>query len=343
MCSDSECLDNTPLPTRSVPQPEREQRRAHVILSQRRATVAQIPEQNAGSDRKVSEHTCIAVCCILGCMAADSPKAVTMDMWASELEQWNKVAWSDESSFLSHYVDGQVPVCHWRTHGTRMHYGKAASQWMQCDALGDVLLENLGSCYSYGCCFETFHLPKPCCRPFIPLIETIFLNGGGIYTLQKWFRTGLKSTTKNYVTTITSVTNVLTLIKCFMKAKNTHCWLLVLHRQSPGRLSPTFSLYFIPLLLTSSFAAVIITTATRGWHPPRMGSSRLCNITVSWNDESWNNTDYDFLGATLLQRYQIRQSKKHRSLSVTAAKHIQTHTHSKSCYLDWEHWDDSCK
>ena len=185
-------------------------------------------------ERKVSEHTCIAVCCILGCMAADSPKAVTMDMWASELEQWNKVAWSDESSFLSHYVDGQVPVCHWRTHGTRMHYGKAASQWMQCDALGDVLLENLGSCYSYGCCFETFHLPKPCCRPFIPLIETIFLNGGGIYTLQKWFRTDLKSTTKNYVTTITSVTNVLTLIKCFMQAKNTHCWLLVLHRQSPG-------------------------------------------------------------------------------------------------------------
>ncbi|KAK3575103.1 hypothetical protein QTP86_020701, partial [Hemibagrus guttatus] len=56
----------------------------------------------------------------------------------------------------------------WGTHGTRMHYGKKASWWRQCHALGNILLKNLGSCHPCGCYFDTYHLPKHCCRPCTP-------------------------------------------------------------------------------------------------------------------------------------------------------------------------------
>ena len=54
------------------------------------------------------------------------------------------------------------------THGTRMNYRKMASRQRQCDALGNVLLENLGSCHPCGCYSDTYHLPKYCCRPCTP-------------------------------------------------------------------------------------------------------------------------------------------------------------------------------
>ena len=71
--------------------------------------------------------------------------------WAHEcrnwtLEQWKKVAWSDESRFLLDHVDGRVRV-HRLPGGsdvTRMHCGKTTSQWRECDALGNVLLGTLG-------------------------------------------------------------------------------------------------------------------------------------------------------------------------------------------------------
>ncbi|KAM6977734.1 LOW QUALITY PROTEIN: uncharacterized protein FYW47_002524 [Aplochiton taeniatus] len=50
-----------------------------------------------------------------------------------------------------------------------MPYGKKASRQRSCDALGNVLLKNLGSWYSCGCYFDTYHLPKHCCRPRTPL------------------------------------------------------------------------------------------------------------------------------------------------------------------------------
>ncbi|KAK3574005.1 hypothetical protein QTP86_034358, partial [Hemibagrus guttatus] len=54
------------------------------------------------------------------------------------------------------------------TRGTRMHYGKKASQRRQCHALGNVLLGKIGFCHPCGCYFDTYHLPKHCCRPCTP-------------------------------------------------------------------------------------------------------------------------------------------------------------------------------
>ena len=80
------------------------------------------------------------------------------------MEQWKKMAWSDESRFLLQHVAGQVRV----RDGSRMHCGKKASWWRQCDALGYILLGNLGSWHSRGCYLDTYHLPKHCCRPRTP-------------------------------------------------------------------------------------------------------------------------------------------------------------------------------
>ncbi|KAK3558608.1 hypothetical protein QTP86_021665 [Hemibagrus guttatus] len=80
-------------------------------------------EVNAGSDRKGSEYT---VHHSLLCMGPHSRRAVRAPMltpvhhrkhqqWTSEhqnwtMEQWKNVAWSDESRFLLHHVDGRMCV-----------------------------------------------------------------------------------------------------------------------------------------------------------------------------------------------------------------------------------------
>ena len=88
----------------------------------RQATVAQIAEKvNAGSDRKVSEHTVHHNLLHMG-LCSHKPVRVPMLtsvhcwkhlQWAREhqnwtTEQWKKEAWSDESHFLLHHMDGRV-------------------------------------------------------------------------------------------------------------------------------------------------------------------------------------------------------------------------------------------
>ena len=101
-----------------------ERRLARLVRSHRRATVAQIAEKvNAGYDRKVSEHTVHRSLLRMG-LRSRRPVRVPMLtpvhrrkrlQWARErqnwtMEQWKKVAWSDESRFLLHHVDGRVRV-----------------------------------------------------------------------------------------------------------------------------------------------------------------------------------------------------------------------------------------
>jgi len=85
----------------------------------------------------------------------------------------------------------------WGTHGTRMLYGKKASRRRQCDALGNVLLGNLGSCHSCGCYFDTTHLNIVADHTH-PFMETVFPGGCGLFQqdnafchkakmVQEWF------------------------------------------------------------------------------------------------------------------------------------------------------------
>lgn len=53
----------------------------------------------------------------------------------------------------------------WGSDGNRKPSGKKASWWRQCEALGYALLRDLGSQYSFGCCFSMYHLPEHFCRP----------------------------------------------------------------------------------------------------------------------------------------------------------------------------------
>ncbi len=92
-----------------------------MVRYNKRATVAQ--EVKAGSDGEVSEYTVHRR--LLG-MGLHSCRPVRVPMltpvhrqkrqqWAREhqnwtTEQWKKVAWSNESCFLLHLVDGRVCV-----------------------------------------------------------------------------------------------------------------------------------------------------------------------------------------------------------------------------------------
>lgn len=89
----------------------REERRlTRVVWFNRRATVAQIDNKvNAGSDRKVSEYTVHAVCCIWGCIATDQSG------WT---EQWKKVTWSNQCHFDTYHLPQHcfLPITHISTH-----------------------------------------------------------------------------------------------------------------------------------------------------------------------------------------------------------------------------------
>lgn len=106
-----------------------ERRLLRVVQTHRMATVAQIAEQvNAGSDKKVSEHTVHRSLLRLGLRnrrltrtpVLDAPcsgpaAAVHRLQWAREHqnwtpEQWKKVVWSGQSRFSLEQADGRVRV-----------------------------------------------------------------------------------------------------------------------------------------------------------------------------------------------------------------------------------------
>lgn len=91
----------------------------------------------------------------------------------------------------------------WGWNDTRMHYGKKACQQKQHDALGNVLLGNLGSWHSCGCYFDTYQLPKHSCRGE----DSLLANGISWWqwilsrimsptTVQRLFRNSLRKMTE---------------------------------------------------------------------------------------------------------------------------------------------------
>lgn len=84
-------------------------------------------------------------------MGLCSCRPLSTSKYASELdhEAMEEVAWSDESRFLLHQADDCVCVNH--LPGEEMAPGCAKAGWQsQCDALGKVLLGNLGSWHLCG-------------------------------------------------------------------------------------------------------------------------------------------------------------------------------------------------
>ena len=93
-----------------------EWRLAHLVQSNRRPTVAQIAKEvNAGSEYTVHRN--------LLHMGLHSCRPARVPMLTSVHHQKVKVAWSDESCFLLHHVDGQVRVRVRRLPGEHMAPG----------------------------------------------------------------------------------------------------------------------------------------------------------------------------------------------------------------------------
>ncbi|KAF3698668.1 Transposable element Tc1 transposase [Channa argus] len=101
-----------------------ERRVAHLVQSNKKATVAEIAEQfNAGFDQQVSEHTVHRSLLRMGLRRRRRIRVPRLTplyhqnslQWAYEYqhwttEQWKKVAWSGESQFRLHHKDNQVRV-----------------------------------------------------------------------------------------------------------------------------------------------------------------------------------------------------------------------------------------
>ncbi|GBM34935.1 hypothetical protein AVEN_41476-1 [Araneus ventricosus] len=99
-------------------------RLSRLVKKNRRQTVAQLtPQYNAGPSTSVSEHTVARTLLDMG-LGSRRPTRVPLLtkchrhlrlQWAREhrdwtMGKWKRVAWSDESRFLIHHVDGRVRV-----------------------------------------------------------------------------------------------------------------------------------------------------------------------------------------------------------------------------------------
>ncbi|GBN90487.1 hypothetical protein AVEN_36480-1, partial [Araneus ventricosus] len=104
---------------------EKGRRRLSLLAKQnRRQTVAQLTAQyNAGPSASVSEHTVQRTLLDMGLCRRRPTRVPLLTkrhrqlrlQWAREhrdwtIDEWKRVAWSDESRFLIHRVDGRVRV-----------------------------------------------------------------------------------------------------------------------------------------------------------------------------------------------------------------------------------------
>ncbi|MCI4380731.1 hypothetical protein PGIGA_G00243310 [Pangasianodon gigas] len=108
--------------------------------------------------------------------------------WACEhqnwtMEQWKKVAWSDESRLLP----GAYASLTWGRDGTRIHYRKKASWRRQCDARGSVMLwamfcwETLGPGIHVDVTLRHTNYLNIVAGQVKPFMATVFPNGSGIF------------------------------------------------------------------------------------------------------------------------------------------------------------------
>ncbi|GBO01227.1 Transposable element Tc1 transposase [Araneus ventricosus] len=103
---------------------KRRRRLSRLVKQNRRQTVAQLTAQyNAGPSASVSEHTVQRTLLDMG-LCSRRPTCVSLLtkrhhqprlQWAREhrdwtIDEWKRVAWSEESRFLIHHVDGRVRV-----------------------------------------------------------------------------------------------------------------------------------------------------------------------------------------------------------------------------------------
>ena len=131
---------------------------------------------------KCQNTQCIAVCCLWECIATDQSGCPCWPLYTAESANNGHVSirtgprsngrrWPCLMNHVFFYITWMAGACvslTWGTRGTRIHYGKKASRWRQCDGLGSVLLGNLWSCHSCGWYFDMYHLPKHCCRSWAP-------------------------------------------------------------------------------------------------------------------------------------------------------------------------------
>ncbi|GBO04691.1 hypothetical protein AVEN_19391-1 [Araneus ventricosus] len=97
---------------------------SRLVKQTRRQTMAQLTAQyNSGPNASVSEHTVQRTLLDMGLCSRRLTRAVLSTkrrrqlrlQWAREhrdwtMDEWKRVAWSDESRFLIHHVDGRIRV-----------------------------------------------------------------------------------------------------------------------------------------------------------------------------------------------------------------------------------------
>lgn len=96
------------------------------------------------------------------CLKPSSDDHTLIMQWTCDHQSWTmepKITWSDKLLFFS--SSGQPGVCVTYLLSkdvTRIYYGQKVSHWRMYEALGNVLVRNLGSCHSCGRDFDMYRL-----------------------------------------------------------------------------------------------------------------------------------------------------------------------------------------
>lgn len=139
---------------------------------------------NAGFYRRVLHSASQLAVYVAGQGAHADPysllKTHSVDTWAYELNPSSGRMWPGLMIYIVFYIMwiSRCSCVPWpeEKDGTSMHYGKKANMRRKCDALGSNLLGKLVSYFSCVCYFDTYHPPKCCCNPSIPLFGRLSLQ-----------------------------------------------------------------------------------------------------------------------------------------------------------------------
>lgn len=161
---------------------EKGRRRLSRMVKQNRSqTVTQLTAQyNAGPSRIVSEHTVQRTLLDMGLRSKRPTRVPLLTKrhrqlrlrWAREhrdwsMDQWERVAWSDESRFVIHDDDGRVRIR--RLPGEQLLPQCTVGWWWRYYALGDVLLGVSGTRGCGRADHECYRVCEHHCGPVAPL------------------------------------------------------------------------------------------------------------------------------------------------------------------------------
>ncbi|KFM58942.1 hypothetical protein X975_12883, partial [Stegodyphus mimosarum] len=99
------------------------------------------------------------------------------------LEEWMKLAWSDELHFLVHHIDGHVLICHFpnETLAPRCTVGQKRCRWWDYYGMDNVFMEHIRTHNPHRTISDICALCEHHCKPGSSIHDKCIFGRGCVY------------------------------------------------------------------------------------------------------------------------------------------------------------------